>query len=382
MTTIMTTITSTRCEAGAVHRFRRARVYLMGVMCMVVALGVRGQSSKSPAAAQKAEQGKALDLSGTLRPDGVTPEIERAVARGLEYLRATQDRSGCWRSSGNYGTYPCAMTGLAGMALASSGSSTTRGKYAKTMQRTVQFLVRNQHPNGLIAVFAEESQSMYGHGFSTLFLAEMYGMEEDLRAQRQLHRVLTKACELIARSQSAAGGWLYAPDQNGDEGSVTVTQVQALRACRNAGISFPVKTINNAIRYIHDSSNPDGGIRYQARGSGGSRPPITAAAVAVLYNAGKYDDPMAAKALKYAQRTIPIAGGGHHYYSHLYLSQALYQKGGKDWDKYYRDISKWLLRQQRSDGSWMGDGVGTTYGTAIALTILQLPYSYLPIYQR
>ena len=30
----------------------------------------------------------------------------------------------------------------------------------------------------------------------------------------------------------------------------------------------------------------------------------------------------------------------------------------------------------------MGDGVGTTYGTAIACIILQLPYGYLPIYQR
>jgi hypothetical protein len=26
--------------------------------------------------------------------------------------------------------------------------------------------------------------------------------------------------------------------------------------------------------------------------------------------------------------------------------------------------------------------VGTTYGTAIACVILQLPYAYLPIYQR
>jgi len=246
----------------------------------------------------------------------------------------------------------------------------------------VQFLVRNAHPNGLITVMQEEARPMYGHGFSTMFLAEMYGMEEELKAQKRLHQVLTKACELITRSQSAAGGWLYAPDDNGDEGSVTVTQVQALRACRNAGISFPVKTINKAIKYIHDSANKDGGIRYSSRSGGGSRAPITAAAVAVLYNAGKYDDPIAEKALKYAQRTIPISGSGHHYYAHLYLSQALYQKGGKEWEKYYRDMSKWLLRQQRSDGSWMGDGVGTTYGTSIALIILQLPYAYLPIYQR
>ena len=64
------------------------------------------------------------------------------------------------------------------------------------------------------------------------------------------------------------------------------------------------------------------------------------------------------------------------------LEQALYQRGGEDWDTYYKQMSAWLIKQQRNDGSWQGDGVGTVYGTAIALTILQLPYSYAPIYQR
>jgi squalene cyclase len=45
-------------------------------------------------------------------------------------------------------------------------------------------------------------------------------------------------------------------------------------------------------------------------------------------------------------------------------------------------MSKWLLKQQKKDGSWDGDGVGTVYGTAIALITLQLPYALAPIYQR
>ena len=75
--------------------------------------------------------------------------------------------------------------------------------------------------------------------------------------------------------------------------------------------------------------------------------------------------------------SINGSGNGHHYYSHLYLAQALYQRGGEEWDQYYARISEWLLRQQRRDGSWTGDGVGTIYGTSIALTILQLPYAYV-----
>jgi hypothetical protein len=38
--------------------------------------------------------------------------------------------------------------------------------------------------------------------------------------------------------------------------------------------------------------------------------------------------------------------------------------------------------QDKGDGSWNGDGIGKAYGTAIALIILQLPYKYLPVYQR
>jgi len=92
-----------------------------------------------------------------------------------------------------------------------------------------------------------------------------YGMEEDVRFQKELHDVLTKAVQLIARSQSGAGGWLYSPDSNGDEGSVTVTQIQALRACRNSGITVPIQTIQNAVDYIRKCANPDGSIRYSLR---------------------------------------------------------------------------------------------------------------------
>ena len=38
--------------------------------------------------------------------------------------------------------------------------------------------------------------------------------------------------------------------------------------------------------------------------------------------------------------------------------------------------------QQAKDGSWKGGAVGNVYGTSIALTILQLPYALVPIYQR
>jgi predicted lipoprotein with Yx(FWY)xxD motif len=319
-------------------------------------------------------------------PRGIDREIRTAIDRGLDYLKRSQASDGSWRNAGGYGSYPAAMTGLAGMALVASGSTPTRGPHWLQVRRSMEFLMKNSdRQTGVISVASMEGRSMYGHGFGLLYLASVYGMEDDVERQKKLHGVLTRAVRLIERSQSAAGGWLYTPDSNGDEGSVTVTQIQALRACRMAGIVVNKKTIDRAVDYIKKCQNPDGGICYSMSSRGSSRPAISAAGVAVLYNAGFYEDePFVEKAVDYCRKHInPVADTtGHHYYTQLYYSQCLYQRGGKEWDEYAKTFYAWLVRQQQRDGSWDGDGVGSVYGTAIALTILLLPYSYVPIYQR
>jgi prenyltransferase beta subunit len=319
-------------------------------------------------------------------PPGVTKEIHEAVQRGLQWLSRNQANDGSWRNAGGYGTYPAAMTGLAGMALLASGSTPTRGKYWREVRQSVDFLMKNADAqSGVISVPQEEGRSMYGHGFATLYLASVFGMEEDLKKQEKLKRILDKAVTLIGSAQSGAGGWIYTPDSSSDEGSVTVTQVQALRACRMSGIVVDKKVIDRAVGYIKRCQNGDGSIRYSLNSSNDGRPAITAAGVAVLYNAGVYDDqPFVEKAYEYCKKHIQVStdSTGHHFYTHLYWSQALYQRGGKDWSDYYAKAAAYLLKLQKKDGSWDGDGVGSVYGTSIALTILQLPYALAPIYQR
>jgi Prenyltransferase and squalene oxidase repeat len=330
----------------------------------------------------------ALSAQGVpdILPHGVTKETYVAIQSGLQYLARNQSQEGAWRNAGGHGSYPTAMTGLAGMALVASGSTPTRGKYWQEVRQSMGYLLKvADSQTGVITEMATENRNMYGHGFATLYLASVYGMEEDVVRQERLHGVLTRAVRLIERAQSPAGGWIYTPDSGGDEGSVTVTQVQALRACRMAGIVVDRRTIDRAVDYIKKCQNPDGGISYSLGSRGASRPAISAAGVAVLYNAGFYDDqPFVDKALKYVMRHINPTSDttGHHFYTQLYFSQALYQRGGKDWDDYIAKMGSWLVRQQRKDGSWEGDGVGPVYGTAIALIILQLPYALAPIYQR
>jgi squalene cyclase len=342
------------------------RIPALLLLLALVAGGARGQDTVVPA-----------------YPDGVTKETSSAIQNGLDFLAREQNKDGSWRTGGGFGQYPVVMTALAGLALVGAGSTPERGPHAKHVRRAVNFTLAQQQPNGLFAAPSEEARSMYGHGFGMLFLSQVYGMEEDLERQRRIRVALERGIQLTARSQSNDGGWLYTPDAAGDEGSVTVTQVQALRGCRNAGILVPKETIDKAIRYIERSQMPDGGISYSVR-SRGSRPAITAAACAVLYNAGQYDSPMAEKAFKFAWQYCKPTGSsdGHYFYTQLYMSQACWQKGDEYWRKYYPDIQRFLLRTQQGNGSWQGDSVGLVYGTSIALLILQLPFNHLPILSR
>lgn len=333
--------------------------------------------------------GAALADVPPAEPPEITPATKAAIDSGLKFLAGSQNRDGSWRSRGANGGYPVAMTSLCGLALLSSGSTPTQGPFARNISSALTFVLKSARRDGLIAQLEEESHCMHGHGFAMLFLAQCLGVEEDPQRLGQIRIALQRAIELTGRSQSAAGGWLYTPDSGGDEGSVTVTQVQGMRAARNAGVAVPKRVIDNAMTYIDKSTNPDGGIRYQVSDNGQSRPAISAAAIVCYYNAGLYDDARAKKALQYVDSQLSPTNTqtaryfGHYFYAHLYLAQVKFLLGGEPWQEYFPAMRQMLLeKQSRDDGSWDGDHVGPAYGTAIALIILQLPYKALPIMQR
>ena len=108
-------------------------------------------------------------------PDIVTPVTDRAIARGLKYLVSRQNEDGSF-GTGDY-RFNVAITGLAGMSLISSGSTPGRGPYGGHVNRCVNYILKNANENGFINVADQTRGPMYGHGFATLFLAEVYGMD-------------------------------------------------------------------------------------------------------------------------------------------------------------------------------------------------------------
>ena len=321
-----------------------------------------------------------------LYPKHIDARTQAAIKRGLDWLAHTQAQEGNWTNTPDVTAYPTSMVSLAGMAFLSNGNTPSRGPYADNVRHAELWLMGNARPSGIITDAAEgNGRPMHGHGFSLLFLASVYGMETDPRTRESLKGIITNAISLTARGQSPLGGWTYMPG-GGDEGSVTVTQMQGLRAASNAGFVVPKSTIERAVKYLELCRTPEDGIKYSAGSAPQARLPISAAAVATLYNAGEYDSPLADACLKYVWSQFENSrtwqkGGGHDFYCQLYAAQAFYQAGDKYWDNYFPRARDQLLAMQQPDGSWNGE-IGPVYTTSIALIILQLPYKLVPIYQR
>lgn len=355
----------------------------------------------------------ALPLGGTLAAQDAPKkkiDIEPTIEKGLEWIKRNQQSDGHWEAQG--GAYPGAMTGVAGMALLMEGSTLREGKYSDQLVKAVKWFTDRAAPNGLLGTpnnVAERSHYIYGHGFGLLFLASVYGEEDDDDRRKKLEQILKRAVDFSCKAQTDKGGWGYVSALEGgnfDEGSTTITQLQALRAARNAGIAVPKKTIDNAVDYLRKCTTPRGGLIYNLSSSGiaaagQERGPITAAAVACAFSAGQYNDEYAKRWIQYCKENIPIASGrlSHDEYQSYYLAQAIYVLGEdrygemfpksdpKDrwrWSSYRDTMYEYIKNAQAADGSWHGGGwgAGQMFSTSVNLCILQLEKGVVPIYHR
>jgi prenyltransferase/squalene oxidase-like repeat protein len=343
----------------------------------------------------------------------VTPAQLQAVERGLAWLAHSQAEDGSWVAKIGYklnNDYDytssdrghVGVTALACMAFLAGGHLPGRGEYGSVVDRGLDFVLSCVQEDGYIT---HAGSRMYSHAFATLFLAEVCGMTErpDVRSKLQL------AVDFIVHSQNAEGGWRYEPYAVESDMSIVVCQVLALRAARNIGIRVPKAVIDKAARYVVDSAvteeslsrgfgagfnskNELGSFHYQKQDGSRSSFSLTAAGVTALHGVGIYSDAAIDDGIRYLRQNLAEfnrregPGKGYSYffwYGHYYGVQAMYTAGSSEWDSYFRILREELLRAQDSDGSWPNEvGPGRPFGTAVAVLILEIPYRFLPIFQR
>jgi prenyltransferase beta subunit len=314
-------------------------------------------------------------------PRHVTPKSRQAAETGLQWLADRQQESGAFGSVDEY-AQNVGVTALCGLAFLSAGHVPDRGPYGETVSRCVEYILACAAPNGFIVETDVKTHGpMYGHGFATMFLAEVYGMSP----REEVRDVLKRAVDLIIATQNEEGGWRYYPVPDEADISVTVCEMMALRAARNAGIAVPKEVMDRSVEYVRGCQNPDGGFRYRLFDAAESRMPRSAAAVVGLYTSGIHDDPAIEQGLAYLMQHRPgrtVRDPEYFFYGQYYAVQAAWHAGGEDWENWFPLARDKLLEMQTDAGHWRDDWIGNEYATAMAVIVLQIPFDYVPIFER
>lgn len=335
--------------------------------------------------------------------------VDQAMDRGMKYLLSIQNDDG---SICDVGQHKTAMTSLAILAMTGMGvqpgDQTAEGRavnkaldYILDDARLVEW---GHNKDGKPDYYGRKDNSrMYGHGITTLMLAEMLGMGSSEKQDRLIRERLQRSVDLILRAQKVKksekrfeGGWRYEPNSNDADLSVTVWQVMALRAAYNAGLDIPTDAINDAVTYINRSydsprnskgqpTNLISGCSYQP---GGNTTFSTAAeGLLSLQVCGQYDSLEVRGSSEWLLQHPAPRREKWLYYGTYYLAQGMYQREGKYAQWAHKAVPDSLLPKQESNGAWaLGEDQegrnGKVYTTSMAMLSLSIKYHFLPIYQR
>ena len=157
----------------------------------------------------------------------ITPESRAALDLGLEWLAANQG------PEGNWGSNDLGLVAIGALAFLADGHMPGRGKYGATVEKALNFILKNAKPSGLINI-AGSKRDMYNHGLSTFVLGQAHGMTNDPRIGTALDRAL----KLIAEMQCQDGGWQYEAQRRpaGNDLSLVVMQAKAWRSAVDSGL--------------------------------------------------------------------------------------------------------------------------------------------------
>lgn len=324
----------------------------------------------------------AVDLT-----DQLSPAAKGAVDKGLAFLAANQ------RADGAFNDHMGAASGVVGavaIAFMAAGHVPGEGQYGHVTGKATQYLLNCVQTNGLVYRPESGGPPMYNHGLATLALAEVWGMTGDPRVRSAVQ----KAVDLICSTQNQKGGWRYQPKIADDDLSVSVMQLMALRAAKDAGIAVPKEVIDAGIEYVKKCQNPkrqgkDGGFAYTP--GGGSGMARTGAGVTSLQVAGDYRSIEVQEGVEYLLECEPVGkrkddNAEFFWYGAYYATVGIYQAqsigtwGKNAWAQWYPAMTRVITERQKPDGKW--DGPHGLYPTAMAVVVLAIPYRYLPLYQK
>ncbi|MEM1070618.1 MAG: hypothetical protein AAGI63_17070 [Planctomycetota bacterium] len=349
----------------------------------------------------------------TPSPDGVVgAATEEAIELGLTYLARTQNDDGSWSLQG-HGTEvvlrsDTAATGLCLLAFQGAGYTHREHQYIDTVNRGLQFLIRNQKSDGNLYKsenqISDQNVALYSHGIASLALCEAYGMTQDAELRDAAQGCLNY---IINTQHKERGGWRYTPQVSADT-SVTGWMMMALKSGQLSGLEVPDQTYDGIDRWLELAQSPDGPDRYRYNPFApdtptqrhGRLPTPTMTAVGMLmrmYSGWRRDTPAMRSAAKYLLEYPPKQGTTQSpqrdTYYWYYATQVMFHMGGDTWYQWNRSLNPLLLQGQVKSGELAGSWdpmkpvpdrwaihAGRLYVTTMNLLNLEVYYRHLPIY--
>ena len=361
-------------------------------------------------------------------------QLDDSVGRALQWLATQQQEDGSFDA---IDLAQPGVTSLCLMAFLAQGESPADGQYQQQLAKAIDFIANQQKANGLIAAVGpnavpiprdEESSeglqpdpkpnyipatAVYNHAISALALCEAYGQCNAAQAEKlapAIEKAIAATLEMQRWNGKAVlnvGGWRYlTPHRAGDSDlSVTGWQLMFLRSARNAGFDVPKESIDAAVKYVENCyvKHEDRRLHvYSANSNFRELRPTRAmagAGVLAMAHAGKHDSQEALDSgnwiLKhdfsdYNKDTPLYTTFGklrdRYHYGAVICTQAMFQLGGKYWERFFPPLVEVLLANQRANGSWPPEKqeqhFGSCYSTSLCILSLTVPNQMLPIFQR
>jgi hypothetical protein len=273
-------------------------------------------------------------------------QVNRAIARGVEFLRSKQLPEGGW--PGFEAEHPGGMSALVAYTLVKSGVR----RRDEGLNKALKLLAAN------------EFKSTYSRGVHLMLLESLAQPEAWREAARN-------SLDALVATQSE-GVWTY--PWGAADMSNTQFALLGLRAAHRMGLEVPASTLTEAAKGLWRWQQDDGGFAYSpGRQSTGGMTAATLAGLAVIEELSGGPSPALANLRKrrrdreLAERWLeerfdparnrvgPRAWTNGWLHAYLWAVERYCgltgrdRLGGRDW---YEEGARFLLEDQRQDGSW------------------------------
>ncbi len=355
---------------------------------------------------------------------GGTPESEKAVAAGLDWLARHQAADGSWSNrclgsgpesrceksapcTDGGGTFEMAHTGLAVLAFQAGGYYDFNDTaYSAVVRKALDWIANHQEADGALVGSLPingpggyHKNFMYEHGIAAFALGDAVAAALALHEPPRVRYLqgLRKAVKFIEQNQHHDGGWRYGGGRNTDrlgdasDTSVTGWQVLALKSAAEAGVPPDGRCLAAVRKFLDARRTTHGQTAYQ-----GSVQTQATTGVGMLARQLLFDEPEAPLVgeaagflADYAEKHWPQEGRptGPDYYLWYNCTLAMFLSGSRPWERWNACVRDTIIalqdRKGCQRGSWdpkdrwgSSGGGGRIYSTALAVLTLEVYYRY------